>query len=105
MNDIQSMLKMLHRPRILIRAARHGLVEYNRNHDLKRILCLDTLPSSGRALMTLIDEESLLEKNRKLGEASYSVLRHIEVLIALLGEAQIFTEETSTKRPNLTVVP
>lgn len=94
MNDIQSMLQMLHRPKILIRAARHGLVDYNRNRDLRRLLKTDTAPSTGQAIMALLNEEKSLESKRKTGEASYSVMRHIEVLVALMREAQVFTQTT-----------
>ncbi|MCV6824408.1 MULTISPECIES: DUF6477 family protein [Halocynthiibacter] len=104
MNDIKSMLKMLHRPRILIRAARHGLRDYNRTRDLKRLLRLEQIPSSGQALITLINEERALENKRKSGEASYSVMRHIEVLVALMGEAQLYTQSDEIPRSHLRVV-
>jgi len=38
MQDIMSMLNALHRPRLLIRAARAGAIEYNRDRHLQRLL-------------------------------------------------------------------
>ena len=37
----------------------------------------------------LIEVEEKLEATRVAGDASYSVARHIDVLIALLAEAQL----------------
>ena len=95
MNDILSMLKMLNRPRLLVRAARHGLSEYNRDRHLTRILKDVRLPGPGQAVITLMSEEQILEEKRKLGDASYSVLHHIDVLIALMGEAKLLAVRTA----------
>ncbi|MEE9426576.1 MAG: DUF6477 family protein [Paracoccaceae bacterium] len=89
MNDIIKVLSNLHRPRLLIRAARFGLEEYNRDRDLKRVMRTGIAPSPQRAVNTLMVEEAKLEENRQTGGASYSVARHVEVLIALMAEAQL----------------
>lgn len=93
MNDILSMLKMLNRPRLLIRAARHGLSEYNRDRHLSRLIKDTCIPSPGQAIITLMGEEKILEDKRKLGDASYSVMKHIEVLVALMGEARLLSSK------------
>lgn len=95
MNDILSMLKMLNRPRLLIRAARHGLNEYNRDRHLTRLIKDARLPGPGQAVVTLMGEEKILEEKRKLGDASYSVMKHIEVLVALMGEARLLASKVA----------
>jgi len=89
MNDLMSLLKCLHRPRLLIRAARFGVTDYNRKRDLRRLLKAAVPPTPGRAIMCLLNEESLLEDKRKTGDASYSITRHVSLLIALMGEARL----------------
>ncbi|OOY33702.1 hypothetical protein BMI88_06125 [Thioclava sp. F36-6] len=79
----------LRRPRLLIRAARHGLSDYSRKRDLKRVLRMSELPRPGTALRALMAEEAALDQARRAGEATYSVARHIELLIALLAEARL----------------
>ncbi len=57
MQDLMSMLKTLRRPRLLIRAARFGAQDYNRERHLQRLLGYGTLPRPGAALMRLMDME------------------------------------------------
>jgi hypothetical protein len=87
MSDPRSLLATLRRPRLLMRAARFGLGEYRRERDLRRFV---SGPASSEATVTsLISVEARLEETRVAGDAAYSVARHIEVLIALLAEAQL----------------
>lgn len=87
MTDFAAILAKLRRPRLLIRAARCGLVDYRRDRDLKRLV--DSMPSPERAVTKLLAEEERLEDIRQSGAASYSVARHIEVLIALMAEVRL----------------
>ena len=96
MNDVTTLLKALRRPRLLIRAARFGLNGYNRNRDLKRVMRTNTAPSPSRALSTLIEEEARIEESRKSGDATYNVTRHVDVLIALMGEARLMPRDQQT---------
>jgi len=89
MNDIMQILSALRRPRLLIRAARFGTAEYNRNRDLKRLISDQTIPTPIRAVNTLLAEEARLEETRKSGDVTYSVSRHVEILIALMAEARL----------------
>lgn len=86
MSDLLSMARELRRPRLLIRAARAGLADYNRPRDLKRLMRIAEAPAPGRALRALLAEEERIEATRRAGEAGYSFLRHIEVLIAMMAE-------------------
>lgn len=89
MKDIMQVLGALRRPRLLIRAARFGTADYNRNRDLKRLIREPTLPTPVRAVNSLMAEEARLEETRTAGDVSYSVSRHVEVLIALMAEARL----------------
>ena len=87
MTDFRALLADLRRPQLLIRAARCGVVDYRRDRDLKRLL--QGQPSPARALPRLLSEEETLEATRQSGDAGYSVTRHIDVLIALMGEVRL----------------
>jgi hypothetical protein len=89
MTDFRTLLADLRRPRLLLRAARCGQEDYRRDRDLKRLLNGECPAAPERALPRLIDEEERLEATRRQGDASYSLNRHIEVLIALLAELQL----------------
>ncbi|MEM9247211.1 MAG: DUF6477 family protein [Pseudomonadota bacterium] len=82
-------LQTVTRPRLLIRAARLGLQDYNRNRDLKRILRGETLPGPTHALPRLMDMEANQEDTRKRGDATYSIAKHLEILIAIMAEARL----------------
>jgi len=88
MKDIHSLLATLHRPRLLMRAARIGAQRYRREGHLPRLLGYGILPRHGQALMRLLDIEAELETQRTHFGAPYSVARHVDVLIAIVGEAQ-----------------
>ena len=87
MTDCSTLLATLRRPRLLMRAARFGLGEYRRERDLRRYVASAASPED--TVTSLIAGEAQLEATRVSGEASYSVARHIEVLIALLAGAQL----------------
>ncbi len=82
-------LEALSRPRLLIRAAQHGLADYDRNRDLRRLLATAVPPPPERALADLMAREQRLESARRARDATYSVAHHVEVLIALLAEARL----------------
>jgi hypothetical protein len=89
MTDIVQILNKLRRPQLLIRAARFGIADYNRNRDLTRLMRVQSPPTPVKALNTLIAEEAKLEETRQSGDASYSVSRHVEILIAVMAEARL----------------
>lgn len=84
MIDFRATLSQMHRPRLLIQAARFGLQDYRRERDLRRLGGLTARPCD--AVPILIAEEQRAEDNRKLGEAGYSIAHHIELLTALMAE-------------------
>jgi len=96
MTDLMTLLNNLRRPRLLIRAARFGLSNYIRDRDLTRLVTDERLPGPGHAVTQLMAVEGDMEEKRKTGDASYSIARHVELLIALMAEIQILrTRRTS----------
>ena len=89
MQDLLTMLNTLRRPRLLIRAARHGTQDYSRNRHLQRLLGYGRLPRHAPALMQLIDIEGTVNQQRRDGDAGYSLPHHLDILIAMMGEAQL----------------
>jgi hypothetical protein len=89
MQDVITMLQNTHRPRLMMRAARAGAETYRREAHLPRLLGYGTLPRHGQALMKLMELEADQDKRRRAGDAGYSLLRHIELLIAMVGEARV----------------
>ncbi|MFT4012994.1 MAG: DUF6477 family protein [Paracoccus sp. (in: a-proteobacteria)] len=77
----------MHRPRLLVRAARAGLPSYSRKRDLRRVLKCDELPLAGQALSRLVAEEDRLDQARREKAADYDIRHHLLVLIALIAEA------------------
>jgi hypothetical protein len=88
MKDIHSLLASLHRPRLLMRAARIGAQEYRRTASLPRLLGYGVLPRHAAALMLLVEIEADLEYQRTRADACYNLVRHVDVLIAIVGEAR-----------------
>lgn len=88
MTDFRIHVAEMRRPRLLLRAARLGLTDYCRDRDLKRLI--DGAQAGVQTVVPrLLDEEARLEMTRVAGSATYSLARHIEVLIALLAEVRL----------------
>jgi len=84
-----SRLADLTRPRLLVRAARHRTVDFNRERTLRRILQGETVPAPGQAFEILMAREDAMNEARCEGGAAYSPARHVELLAAVIHEAQI----------------
>lgn len=96
MQDVLSMLQSLKRPRLLMRAARIGAEEYRRTAHLPRLLGYGNLPRHAPALMRLMEIEAELNTQRIEDDSAYSLLRHIDVLIAIVGEARVLQAAQTT---------
>lgn len=96
MLDIHSIISKLQRPKLLVRAARFGLDDYRRDRDLKRALKTDIIPRSGEVLLRLSDLEGEINAKREANDATYSIAAHIDILIAIMSEAQLYE---ATRRP------
>ena len=89
MQDILSMLHALRRPSLLMRAARIGADDYRRNTHLPRLLGYGVLPRHGSALIKLMELEAGLNDQRLTSNTSYSLVKHVDILIAMVGEARV----------------
>lgn len=89
MQDLLNSLDAMKRPRLLIRAARIGMSDYRRETHLRRHLSDAPLPRPREALAQLMEIESELDARRKERAAGYSPARHVDVMIAIMGEARI----------------
>ncbi|MEM1430082.1 MAG: DUF6477 family protein [Pseudomonadota bacterium] len=89
MTSLLETLTKINRPRLLVRAARYGLQDYNRNRDLRRILRGESLPSPAHSLPRLMDLEAVQEDTRRRGDAGYSASKHLEIIIAIMAEARL----------------
>lgn len=89
MQDLLSMLGTLRRPRLLIRTARIGTPEYRRDRHLRRLIGTERLPRPAAALMRLIELERMVDDQRRARDPAYSLPRHLDLLIAMMGEAQL----------------
>ncbi len=89
MQDVLGVMDRLKRPKLLIRAARLGAEEYKRDTHLPRILGYGHMPRAAEALMRLMQLEIEMNDKRKTSDASYSLTRHLDMLIAMVGEARI----------------
>ncbi len=86
MTDLRQLVTSMRRPQLLIRAARIGMQDYNRDRDLRRLTGQSRTPSPVNAIKALLEAEGAVESTRQAGDASYSVMRHVDLLIALMAE-------------------
>ena len=89
MSDILNHLANLRRPHLLIRAARIGAEDYQRQIHLPRLLGLGLLPRHAAALEMLMDIEAEMDDARRNNAADYAMIRHVEVMIAMIAESRV----------------
>ena len=89
MSDTESPLAGLHRPRLLIRAARFGMAEYRRTPSLRRMFAAAGAHAPRQIVALLLRREDEADRLRRAGDATYNVARHVELLIALMAEARL----------------
>lgn len=87
MTDFHADLAQMHRPRLLIQAARLGQQDYRRDRDLRRLGGVNARACD--TVRHLIAQESAVEAARKAGQAGYSISHHVELLIALMAEIRL----------------
>lgn len=100
MQDVLSLLSSLSRPGLLIRTARIGAQTYRRDRHLGRVLGYGIIPGPAKALLQLMELEREADEARKENAASYSLPRHLDLLIAIIGEAQVL-KASRVARKNL----
>lgn len=92
MTDFSALLADLRRPRLLIRAARAGLLDYRRERDLRRLIGAGGGTPPEAAMAALIAAEERAETARLEGGSGYSLTRHIDLLIALMAEMRLMPQ-------------
>ncbi|MBE0452130.1 DUF6477 family protein [Roseovarius autotrophicus] len=105
MHDIRMKLGRLCRPPLLVRAARIGAQAYVRERALPRLFGPGHLPPTPSALSRLIALEAAEEQARRTRATGYRAARHVEVLIALIGEAQILADVPPAPQPKASGIP
>ncbi|MDF1669005.1 MAG: DUF6477 family protein [Roseovarius sp.] len=84
-----NLLNDIRRPRLLIQAARIGASTYRRETHLRRLLDPGQPPRSDDALALLLEQEAQMNHQRQTNEAFYCAADHVDVLIAMMGEARL----------------
>ncbi|MCF2870728.1 DUF6477 family protein [Octadecabacter sp. G9-8] len=97
MEDVLTQISRLKRPTLLVRTARHGIEDYNRLIHLRRLLKTDNLPSPGKAILKLMELETIVDEQRTSKRAEYSVARHVELIVALMCEARILKASKASR--------
>ena len=62
---------------------------------LQRVFGVGPVPRNGPALMRLLEIEGELNEKRKSDDADYSLITHVDVLIAMVAEARILHSMTA----------
>lgn len=93
MTDFHHLLTRLRRPASLVRAAQHGANDYDRSRHLARIAgeVLDSSPQD--AIDLLLCREAEQEDYRVTRFPAYNAVRHLELLIAILGELRLLVHD------------
>lgn len=99
MTDLHTRLDALRRPRTLIRAARFGLAEYRRTPALRAQFAAVGARTAPQIVSLLLSREADLDSRRRTGDSGYSAARHVELLIALMAEAQLLRATASADQP------
>jgi len=97
MEDVLTQISRLKRPTLLVNTARHGIEDYNRLIHLRRLLKTENLPSPGKAILKLMELESMINVQRISKSAEYSVARHVELIVALMCEARILKASKASR--------
>ncbi len=95
MKQLDGFLATLRRPRLLVRAARHGMADYNRKRDLTRLTGQNPSKSTRAIVEQLIFQEEQIEETRRMGDAAYRPSKHIELLVALIAECRLLPRSLS----------
>ena len=84
MNNIQTQLNALQRPKLLIRAARVGVKDFQIDRDLRKINGSAEQKSTPKLIDALFLEELRLNEERLQNDPAYNVRNHIRALTALI---------------------
>ncbi|WP_010139523.1 DUF6477 family protein [Oceanicola sp. S124] len=94
MQDLNAMLAQLKRPGLLVKAARMAAEDYQRDRHLPGLIGGPAPRRHGAAALDLMGREAELEQLRREGATTYSSLRHVRLLSALIAEARLMATTT-----------
>ena len=95
MPDQLSRLEHIKRPQILIRAAQLGMRDYRKTRHAGTLLADLSVNDLVARFDRLFWREAELDRERVTGTASYSAAKHIEVLSALIVEAELLRQSAA----------
>lgn len=98
MEDVLTRVSRLQRPSLLVRTARHGLDDYNRVVHLRRLLKSEAIPGPAQAITKLLEVEAVTNEQRLANRAEYSVARHVELIVAIMSEAQVLKKASASRK-------
>jgi len=87
MTTLTNILTEIKRPGLLVRASRLALQNFHRETVHRRLF--GEIGPFSEINQSLLEIEDALNTQRKTGDASYSIARHISVLAALMYEANL----------------
>ncbi len=90
MPDISTHLKTLNRPALLVRTAKLAITNFIREVILFKIFGFELSDEPDDVISDLIDREDEINTQRKTGDVTYNIARHISVLTALMHEAEAY---------------
>lgn len=97
--DILQDVAALKRPSMLVRAAKEGALGYRREAHLRRYFGEQQQQCGADLLSKIMRLETEQNVQRKTAQAEYSITQHVDILIALVGEAQILRASLSSLEP------
>ena len=89
MLEITTQLQSLNRPSLLVRTAKIAINHFNRELILFRIFGYEVSVEPTEVIQDLIEREEEINTQRKTGDVTYNIARHISVLTALMNEAEV----------------
>lgn len=90
MNNIQTQLNALQRPKLLIRAARASVKDFQVDRDLRKVNGSAEQKSAPKLIDALFIEEFRLNEERLQNDPAYNVRNHLRALTALIVIADGF---------------
>ena len=96
MQELSNVLTSLNRPKLLVRTARLAMEQFKRETTLLRIFGYEYADDPTDVLKNLVEYEEEIDFQRKTGDATYSIARHVSVLAALMSEAKTYLQPSKT---------
>lgn len=95
MSEFRGKLSTVKRPKILVKAAKIASRTYIRSRDLSAILGYSHPVTDTLIAKQLFDLEHFTNQERRQGDASYDLKKHVQILSALLSEVQVEPERAN----------